>query len=52
MLDFSIGKKDLTLFYVATSRVRYLEDLMFEKSFNYKRLTSSVTKNASIRLND
>lgn len=52
VIDLSIGKKDLALFYVAISRVRRLEDIMFEQSFDYDRLVSDETANAAMRTSD
>lgn len=38
VLNLNHGRKDLGLFYVAASRVRRLEDLMFEETFDYERV--------------
>lgn len=49
VLDLSLGRKDLALFYVAISRVRRLEDIMFEQAFDYDRVTADKTANAIMR---
>ena len=51
-LDITSGKKDLCLFYVAISRVRRLEDLMFEETFDFDRLSSDEGNNALMRQHD
>lgn len=52
VLDLSIGHKDLTLFYVAVSRVRRLEDLMFEQPFGLRRLSTEESATAIMRNQD
>jgi ATP-dependent DNA helicase PIF1 len=49
VLNFSLGKRDLGLFYVAASRVRRLEDIMFEDTFDFDRLDAVDTANAISR---
>ena len=51
-LDITSGKKDLCLFYVAISRVRRLDDLMFEETFDFDRLSSDEGNNALMRQHD
>ena len=38
VLDIIEGRKSLTLFYVAMSRVKRKEDLLFEQLFDFDRL--------------
>lgn len=52
VLDLSIGNKDLAVFYVAVSRVRRLEDIMFEQAFDYDRLVADETMYATMRSSD
>lgn len=49
VLNITHGRKDLGLFYVAASRVRRLEDLMFEESFDYERVNGGETELAVMR---
>ena len=39
VIDIADSRKNLALFYVAISRVKRLEDLMFNNPFNLERLT-------------
>jgi ATP-dependent DNA helicase PIF1 len=43
VLNFTHSRKDLGVAYVAASRVRRLEDIMFEESFDFERVTSAET---------
>jgi hypothetical protein len=52
VLNFSQGRKDMGIFYVAASRVRRLEDLMFEESFDYERINGGETELAVMRRAD
>ncbi|KAK5116807.1 hypothetical protein LTR85_009067 [Meristemomyces frigidus] len=52
VLNFSQGRKDTALFYVAASRVRRLEDLMFEETFDFDRMTGSEGEGAVMRRQD
>lgn len=52
VLDLSIGRKDLALFYVGVSRVRHIEDIMFETAFDLERITAEETPVAAMRSND
>lgn len=49
VLNLNHGRRDLGLFYVAASRVRRLEDLMFEETFDYERVNSNETNLAVMR---
>lgn len=49
VLNISSGRKDLCLFYVAISRVKRIEDLMFEETFDFDRLASDGGSNALMR---
>ena len=48
-LNIIDGKKNLAVFYVGISRVKRIEDLMFEQSFNLDRLIGSSSNIATIR---
>ena len=52
VLDISLSRKDLALFYVGISRVRRLEDLMFEQPFDLARITAEPTRNSIMRATD
>ncbi|EGP86713.1 uncharacterized protein MYCGRDRAFT_44189, partial [Zymoseptoria tritici IPO323] len=52
VLDFSIGRKDLALFYIAASRVKRLEDVLFKRAFDFNRLTGTSGEGAVIRAAD
>jgi hypothetical protein len=49
VLNLNHGKKDLGLFYVAASRVRQLQDLTFEETFDYERVNGAETELAIMR---
>lgn len=49
VLNISNGRKDMGLFYVAASRVRRIEDIMFEESFDYERVTGGETELSIMR---
>jgi ATP-dependent DNA helicase PIF1 len=49
VLNIAHGRKDLGIFYVAASRVRRLEDIMFEESFDYERVTAGETELSIVR---
>jgi hypothetical protein len=49
VLNFNHGRQDLSLFYVAASRVRRIEDLMFEDSFDFDRINGGETNLAIMR---
>jgi hypothetical protein len=49
VLNITTGKRDPALFYVAVSRVKRLQDLIFEEGFSLKRLSADGGPTAFMR---
>lgn len=52
VVDLDAGVKNLALFYVAVSRVKRLEDIMFETPFDLDRVTGSHGAHGDMRQRD